>query len=211
MRDISTHELESMDRRFRANFINSISGFKSANLIATISSEGVANLAIFSSVIHIGANPPMIGMIMRPITVERHTYTNIIDRKFYTINSLPLKMQKDGHRTSAKYSAEISEFDQTDFTAEPNEFDVPYVKESPVAITCELKSDMLIELNQARLIIGQVRHVKIDPRFLREDGYYDMSTAGVAAISGMDGYHEVGGATRYTYARPNESVTNLQK
>jgi len=44
--------IDAMENRYRANFINSITGYKSANLIGTVSSDGVENLAIFSSVTH---------------------------------------------------------------------------------------------------------------------------------------------------------------
>ncbi|MFT6737257.1 MAG: flavin reductase (DIM6/NTAB) family NADH-FMN oxidoreductase RutF, partial [Kangiellaceae bacterium] len=62
-----------LPQRTRANFINSLSGFKSANLIGTQSIEGVNNLSMVSSVFHVGANPPLIGMLIRPHTVKRDT------------------------------------------------------------------------------------------------------------------------------------------
>ena len=63
----------------RLNLINSCTGYKSANLIATKSKDGISNVALFSSVTHIGSNPPMISFITRPLTVKRDTYTNIKD------------------------------------------------------------------------------------------------------------------------------------
>lgn len=70
-------DIESMDKRYRTNFVNSLPGFKSANLIGTISHSGIPNLAIFSSVIHVGASPALMGMLFRPVSVPRHTYQNI--------------------------------------------------------------------------------------------------------------------------------------
>ena len=72
-------DIANMEQRYRANFINALSGFKSANLIGTISKSGQHNLAIVSSVFHIGAHPPLMGMIMRPHTVPRDTLQNIKD------------------------------------------------------------------------------------------------------------------------------------
>lgn len=63
--------INAMDKRYRANLINSVTGYKSANLIGTVSQEGTENLAVFSSVTHLGSNPAMLGFIMRPITVPR--------------------------------------------------------------------------------------------------------------------------------------------
>ncbi|MCZ4407775.1 flavin reductase family protein [Cryomorphaceae bacterium 1068] len=209
MKTFSSGDIVEMDKRFRANFINSISGFKSANLIGTVNNEGRTNLAIFSSVIHIGANPPLIGFILRPTTVERHTYNNIIAKRFYTISALPFLMKEDGHRTSAKYPKGESEFDKTSFTPEFNDFDVPYIKESPIALTCELKSEQLLEVNHTRLIIGEVKEVKLNPKFLNQDGFYALAEAGVSAISGMDSYHQVEMGSRFDYARPDQEITFL--
>ena len=55
---ITKENILQFEKLYRTNLFNSLSGFKSANLIGTISKEGKTNLAIFSSVIHVGANPP---------------------------------------------------------------------------------------------------------------------------------------------------------
>ena len=57
---ISSEDIKNYKKFFRANFVNSLSGMKSANLIATKSSNGFDNLSIISSVIHIGANPALV-------------------------------------------------------------------------------------------------------------------------------------------------------
>ncbi|MCS7053720.1 MAG: flavin reductase, partial [Ignavibacterium sp.] len=83
---ITKEKILDFERRYRINFVNSLSGFKSANLIGTISKSGITNLAIFSSVIHVGANPPLIGILFRPLSVPRHTYNNIKETGCFTIN-----------------------------------------------------------------------------------------------------------------------------
>ncbi|MGB6036336.1 MAG: flavin reductase [Cryomorphaceae bacterium] len=211
MRTYSFVDIEEMDKRFRANFINSISGFKSANLIGTIDPDGRTNLAVFSSVVHIGANPPLIGFIMRPVSVQRHTYENILSKNFYTINALPFAMKEDGHKSSAKFPAGESEFDKTSFTAELNGFGVPSVVESPISLTCELRSDQQLEVNQTRLIIGEVKEVKLNEAFLQSDGFYDLTKAEVAVISGMDSYHAAKVGTRFSYARPDQEITEISE
>jgi flavin reductase (DIM6/NTAB) family NADH-FMN oxidoreductase RutF len=205
----SSQEIEGMDKRFRANLINSISGFKSANLIGTTSQEGVFNLAVFSSVVHIGSNPPLIGFFLRPIHVVRNTYNNLLANGKFTINALPAKFKLEGHKTSAKYSPQTSEFDKTTFEYIENSFGLPYVKQSPLAYTCELRSDKLIELNDTRLIIGEVIDIRIGDVTISDDGFLDLSTAGIAAISGADSYHEVLPGTRFTYARPDQEVRTI--
>ena len=77
--NLTKTDLENASKVFRLNLINSITGIKPANLIGSISNSGQTNLAIFSSVIHLGSNPAYLGFIMRPIgDVPRHTYENIL-------------------------------------------------------------------------------------------------------------------------------------
>ena len=66
---IAQADLANMDNRHRVNFINSLSGYKSANLIGTSSRKNEDNLAIVSSVVHLGA-PSLIGFIMRPVRLS---------------------------------------------------------------------------------------------------------------------------------------------
>ena len=80
---ITKEDVLKFEKLYRAAFINSITGFKSASLIGTISSKGNTNLAIFNSVIHVGANPPALGFLMRPVSVERHTYNNIKETGYF--------------------------------------------------------------------------------------------------------------------------------
>lgn len=70
-------DIDNLKHIKRINLINSCSGYKSANLLATISKEGVTNVAVFSSVTHLGSNPPVLGFILRPTSIPRNTYKNI--------------------------------------------------------------------------------------------------------------------------------------
>ncbi|WP_373397819.1 flavin reductase [Algoriphagus halophilus] len=84
---LTKEELDQMDRNYRLNLINSISGIKPANLIATKSVDDQENVAIFSSVVHLGSSPAQLGFIMRPQTeIPRDTYPNIMETGYYTIN-----------------------------------------------------------------------------------------------------------------------------
>ena len=74
---IKRNDFDKLDHVFRINLINSCSGFKSANLIGTKSNAGTSNVAVFSSVTHLGSNPPLLGVVFRPVTdVPRNTYEN---------------------------------------------------------------------------------------------------------------------------------------
>merc|ERR1712166_749016 len=106
-------DIDKLDKIYKINLINSCSGFKSANLLGSICTEGISNVAIFSSVIHLGSNPPTLGFVLRPTTVPRNTHKNIKDIGYFTINHIYEDIIDDAHHTSAKYPEEISEFDVT--------------------------------------------------------------------------------------------------
>ena len=87
----TSNDIKKLDKVYRLNLINSITGIKPANLIATRSKDGVDNVAIFSSVVHLGSNPAMIGFVMRPQSDKKSdTYQNIIDTNVYCIKSTNL-------------------------------------------------------------------------------------------------------------------------
>ena len=127
-------DIDALAQRYRANLINSLSGFKSATLVGT--TNGVTNnLAIVSSIVHVGANPPLIGMIMRPHTVTRDTLSNIKQQGFYTLNHVAVDWVDKAHQTSARYAPDESEFEAVGLTAQISEsFSAPYVKESEIKI-----------------------------------------------------------------------------
>ena len=84
MHHFNSSDFKNFSKVYRLNLINSVTGYKSANLIGSQSLDGKENLAIFSSVIHLGSNPALIGFILRPTTVPRHTYSNIKSCLLYT-------------------------------------------------------------------------------------------------------------------------------
>ena len=70
--------IAQMPSRKRAALVNSLSGFKSANLVGTVDQYGRSNLAIMSSVVHLGSHPPLLALVVRPGGEDRHTLSNLI-------------------------------------------------------------------------------------------------------------------------------------
>ena len=58
-------EIQKLNKINRLNLINSITGIKTINLIGTVDKNNVANLAIFSSIVHISSDPALIGFFVR--------------------------------------------------------------------------------------------------------------------------------------------------
>ncbi len=191
------------EKLYRTNFVNSLSGFKSANLIGTISKEGKTNLAIFSSAIHVGANPPLIGILVRPASVPRHTYTNIKETNFFTINHINKDIFKKAHQTAARYYKDVSEFDECGFTPEYSDtIKAPYVKESKIKIGCRFVEEHEIKFNGTIFIVGEILEVIVPDDVVDEDGFVDIEKAETVAISGLDSYHETKRIARLSYAKP---------
>jgi len=57
MHQFDRKEIEDLAKIYRLNLINSVTGYKSAHLVGTCSEMGNENLAVFSSVVHLGSNP----------------------------------------------------------------------------------------------------------------------------------------------------------
>ena len=191
-----------MNQRQRVHFINSLSGFKSANLIGTQNEQGQTNLSIVSSVIHLGADPAYIAFINRPHTVQRDTLENIYETKVYTINHVNSIIYKDAHHTSARYPSHISEFDQTSLSPIYSDFRAPYVEQSHIKMGVEFREKKDIELNGTVLVIGEIVEVLIDSSFIQEDGKIDIVAAQTVSVSGLDEYHTASSLGRLEYAKP---------
>ena len=112
---ITPEQLAGMDRFYRMNLINSLSGYKQPFLVGTMDGRNRTNLGLFNSLVHIGAQPARLGFFIRPLTVPRHTYHNIIERKKFTINLVPEAFIDPSHQASADYPWGVSEFEKTRF------------------------------------------------------------------------------------------------
>lgn len=203
MLKLGSNDIAGLEDRYRAVFINSLGGFKSVVLVGTENNEHKTNLAIFSSLFHIGSNPPVYGMIIRPDKVYRHTLENIIQTGYYTINHLNEQIYKQGHQTSARYDREISEFEVTFLETEYScTFKAPYVKASKVKIGMQFLERIDLAVNGTILIIGKVMECFIPEVSLRPDGFIDLEAAGTVTLSGLDSYHLTQKLSRLTYAKP---------
>lgn len=199
----SKSDIEQLEQRFRTNLINSLAGFKPANLIGSKNKAMQTNLAIFNSVMHIGANPALMGFIMRPTNVERHTYENIIETEYYTINNLTKSTYNKGHLTSARYERHESEFEFCGLTEEYLfDFHAPFVQESTLKIGLKLEDDVFIKLNNTRLIIGSIQHVQLNDDCLFTDGTIQHEKLNSVAINGLNSYYETAFLEQLPYAKP---------
>lgn len=203
MKKIHNTQILSWQQHYRTNLINALSGFKPVALVGTADVMGNTNLAVFNSLMHIGANPPLLGLIFRPDTVERHTLGNITSTGHYTINLVGRSFVRQAHQTSARYPSGTSEFEATGLQAIfEDHFPAPFVKESPVRIGLRLAERLDIQANGTHLIIGEIMLVELDEEVLEEDGHLRLDKADVVCCNGLDSYYLPQFMERLPYAKP---------
>jgi flavin reductase (DIM6/NTAB) family NADH-FMN oxidoreductase RutF len=199
-------EWEQLDRRWRATFVNSLSGFKSAALIGTRSSEGQENVSIFSQIVHLGAAPALLGIVFRPDSVERHTLSNLRNTGKATLNLIPADQAAAAHQTSARYAADFSEFKGAGLTsAYVKGFEAPFVGESPVRAALSLAEEHTLNINGTILVICKLLWAEVPEEILHADGYVDLGGAGILTTNGLDAYHSTKLVGRYAYAKADQS------
>jgi flavin reductase (DIM6/NTAB) family NADH-FMN oxidoreductase RutF len=212
MKHISKDAISQMEKIERLNLINSCTGYKSANLLATKSKEGKSNVAIFSSVTHLGSNPALIGFIMRPTTVPRDTYKNIREIGFFTVNHITADMIADAHHTSANYELGISEFDKTNLEEEyKNDIAIPFVKGSPVQLYCKYVNEYYIKENDTIHVIASIENLFFEEELKHKDGWLQIDKGNVVALNGLDGYCLPKLIDRFEYARKEIPTTSFYK
>ncbi len=200
--------LLATDSIFRRNLINCLAGYKSLNLIGTISPDGKTNLAPFSQVFHIGASPPLVGILFRPHTVKRDTLENILATGVFTLNHVTSEFYKEAHWTSARW--ENSEFEETGISEEYlSDFKAPFVKHSPLKLACSLVETQTLKINQTVLVIGSIDHIFVEDKGLRGDGSLDLNALDTVTVSGLDEYHIGEKLGRLGYAKPNQEIVEI--
>lgn len=203
MISIKAEELDSMERFYRANLINCISGFKPVSLIGTMDEKGRHNLAVFSNIFHLGADPALIGFINRPRAAAPHTLSNIEATSVYTINHVQPSFVAKAHQTSAKYPEGCSEFEATGLEPEfLDDVKAPFVKESLVKYSLQLEEINPIKINGTYLVIGRINNIYLAEGLLEADGFLSLERASSVASLGLDAYYTAVPLGRYPYAKP---------
>jgi len=196
--------IAAMPSRRRAALINSLTGFKSANLVGTADVGGNTNLAIMSSAVHLGSHPPLIALVVRPGGEERHSLGNILATGCFTINHVSEPLIASAHQTAARYDREISEFDATGLTPGWQDgFSAPFVAEATVKLGLELREHQELKINGTHFLVGEITLAEFPETALMEDGALNLAHCGTVALTGLDTYHAATPVKRMAYAKPD--------
>ena len=206
------YQISTLDKYNRINLMNSITGIKPAVLVGTKSKENITNLAIFSSVVHISSNPPLLAFFLRTNKkIRRDTFENIIENNSYTLNHVNPSIIDRAHQTSAKFDKKISEFDTCNFTEEYiDDIIVPFVKESNVKINMRLTEVVEMDCTESKLIIGEVNHIFITNNFLEKDFSLNLEKSNSVGVCGLNHYYTNKKTRSLTHVRMSKNIKAKQ-
>lgn len=201
-----------MERTPRAMLINSLPGYKPAMLVGTCDNAAHTNLAIITSHFHLGSNPPLLALIMRPSTGrgERHTLTNILENHSWTLNSFTMEEAAMAHQTSATYPRDESEFQACRFGVEwKSGIAAPFVAGAALQVACELREHQVLSINDTHLLIGEIGHLSFPLAAQRCDSSLDLMQMGAVAVSGLDTYAVPSTSQRFVAAEAYQAPRRL--
>ncbi|MBC6994968.1 flavin reductase [Neolewinella lacunae] len=200
---LSIEDIVAQESMYRRQFMNTLPGPRGVHLVGTKGYRGVENLGVFSSFVHISASsPPLLGFIMRPLTVPRHTYHHIKANGWFTVNTIHPGFLEKAHQTSANYPLETSEFAATGLTPLYSEkCKAPYVAESQVRIGLTFEEEHKIGGIETLFIVGRVQEVFVPDAAVAPTGHVDHELLATMTVAGLDTYHHPGTAQQMPYAR----------
>ena len=188
---------------YRRHFMNSLPGPRGVHLVGTKGYRGQENLGVFSSFCHISASsPPLLGFIVRPLTVPRHTYHHIKASGWFTVNTIHPDFLEQAHQTSANYPLNESEFAATGLTSEYSAAcPAPYVKEAGIKIGLSFYEEHKITGIETFFVVGKVEEVFLPDEAAADTGHVDHHRLNTLTVAGLDTYHPIEEGRKLPYAR----------
>ena len=190
MKAFTASEIEAMDRRQRANFINSISGFRTPYLIIS-GEKGNWNAGTFSNITHVGANPPQISVLFRPDNGKRHTLTNYREQGSITLCMMPFSAHETVHQSSV--SAPSGTFEWEALGGQTKHLDNwphPIPSQALWAVEVHFIESFTLS-NNCIYTVGEIARVALlNQTTLDAHGFVDLKESVIAA-HGLQSYHEI--------------------
>lgn len=165
--------------------------------ISTVSEEGIYNLAPFSYFNAIGDDPPHVMFsTMRGNDTNKDTLNNVLSTKQFVVNMVTEELVEQMNMTAQPIPANESEFHLTGLTPIASTvINAPRVKESPIAMECELVHHYELEDHKyggATILIGKVVQFHINDEMLLPDFKINLETyKPVARLAGSN-YSKLG-------------------
>jgi flavin reductase (DIM6/NTAB) family NADH-FMN oxidoreductase RutF len=199
IKTLSSEEIANLDRSYRRDFINRITGAKAAWILGSFHPDFGENLALFSSVVHVGANPPLIGIVFRPSLNRLHSLRNISETKLFSLNSLPFSLHKEMHSASANWDEDVNDFQICGLQKVAGlDHPIPLIKEATVRMLLEPKEKIRIQSNSTHFLVSEIKKIEIG--YSRLDSEELPLPDGLTYVSGLDLYCNVESVESMPYA-----------
>lgn len=123
------------------------------------------------------SDPAMCFISVRP---ERASYPLIVKNMEFTINLTTSEMAFATDWAGVRSGKDFDKWKETGLTPlEGEKVASPTIKESPLSIECRVKE--IIRLGSHDMFISDVLNVRVDSRYMNEDGKFDLEKAGLLA------------------------------
>jgi flavin reductase (DIM6/NTAB) family NADH-FMN oxidoreductase RutF len=160
--------------------------------ISTMCENGIANLAPFSFFNAVGDDPPHV-MFSASASgkANKDTLNNVLRTKEFVVNMVTEELTERMNMTAHPVPSHESEFEFagvtpiTSLIVKP-----PRVKESPVALECQLVHHYTLEDNKhggSTILIGRIVMFHVDDNILLDD--YKIDIAAYKPVSRLAGHH----------------------
>ena len=165
--------------------------------ISSVGLDGVLNIAPFSYFNAVGDDPPHIMFsASRSNNTIKDTLKNVLETKQFVANMVTENLVEQMNMTAHPIPAHESEFELAGLTPEPSlKIKPPRIKESPIAMECELVHHYTLEDNKfggSTILIGRVVLFHIDKNIISEDFHINLDTyKPVARLAGAN-YSKLG-------------------
>ena len=187
--------------RFRAQFFNSLGGIKTAGLLSTFNTNGKANSAVFSQIIHIGSSPPTWGFLFRPPTKGHQTYDNILRNPYFNFClATSFISARELHQTSANYNENVSELDSLNIKWKNHrKYHVPLLLNGDFQLIFRHTKSHTMS-NQTVLLEAEIIHVSssLDPD---DNGFIDLTQKVLLSSQGTSAYSKADKVEKFPYAK----------
>ena len=140
-------------------------------VVGTYDSEGKPNVMTIAWGGICCSKPQSVNISLRKAT---YSYSNIIDRKAFTINIPSEKYAKEADYFGIATGSKTNKFADTGLTPLKSDLvDAPYIKEFPLILECKMTHNT--EIGTHTLFVGEIIDVKTDESVLGENGLPDIN------------------------------------
>ena len=182
---IETDEVTGFDRY---QLLTSLVVPRPIGWVSTYGKDGVLNVAPFSFFSAVAASPMLVSVsIGTRMGIPKDSLQNILDQKAFCVNIVTEAQAVQMNETSADFPPEQDEFERVGLPIGVAEkVGAPYVANCPAVLECELFNELNLG-DAGRMIIGEVKAVRLDPSLEFKEGSFLVDTKVLRPVARLGG------------------------